>query len=276
VRARNQFRHAENRIHDDEEARRHGYAAGLVAGTTVYGYLTRPLAAAWGEAWLARGTARLQLRRPVYEGDVVDITARLVGSSGGPAAGEHAVEVAASTSRDPRAAVVLGGLAWGGPTVSVDPAAFPVAVPPASRPPASPESLGRPGPLGAPSLALEPGALARYADELDDPLPLYRGPRAAAHPGLLLQQANRALSENVALGPWVHVASDVAHLGVARAGERLVARGRVVGLFEKKGHRWVELEVLIVADETRPVLHVRHVAIYQLRVPEPSGEAVHG
>jgi hypothetical protein len=88
--------------------------------------------------------------------------------------------------------------------------------------------------------------------------------------------AGTTLSENVALGPWVHVASDVAHLGVARAGERLVTRGRVADLYERKGHRWVELDVLIVADDLRPVLHVRHVAIYQLRAPEPSGETRHG
>jgi hypothetical protein len=74
----------------------------------------------------------------------------------------------------------------------------------------------------------------------------------------------------VALGPWVHVASDVAHGGVARAGDRLQTRGRVARVFERKGHHFVELDLLVVAGETRPILHVRHTAIYALR------EAAHG
>ena len=41
VRARNLFRDAANRIHDDVVARRHGYEGALVAGVTVYGYLSR-------------------------------------------------------------------------------------------------------------------------------------------------------------------------------------------------------------------------------------------
>ena len=51
VGAVNQFRHAENRIHDDGVARTFGYGAGLVAGTTVYAYLCYPL----GSGRTARG-----------------------------------------------------------------------------------------------------------------------------------------------------------------------------------------------------------------------------
>jgi len=36
VRARNLFRDAANRIHDDAVAQQHGYAGALVAGVTIY------------------------------------------------------------------------------------------------------------------------------------------------------------------------------------------------------------------------------------------------
>ena len=81
--------------------------------------------------------------------------------------------------------------------------------------------------------------------------------------------ANRLLSENVALGPWVHVGSDLAHVGLARAGDRLTTRGRLGRLFTRKGREYADLDVLVVADGARPILHVRHTAIYQLPEPGP-------
>lgn len=63
VRARNLFRDAANRIHDDAVARQHGYAGALVAGVTVYGYLTRLVVEGWGVEWLRRGTATVRFTR---------------------------------------------------------------------------------------------------------------------------------------------------------------------------------------------------------------------
>ncbi|MGH9139401.1 MAG: hypothetical protein ACRD0G_20510 [Acidimicrobiales bacterium] len=54
-----------NRIHADEVARQFGFRGGLVPGVDVYAYLTHPAVAAWGLAWLERGTmhARFQASR---------------------------------------------------------------------------------------------------------------------------------------------------------------------------------------------------------------------
>jgi len=264
VAARNLARYSANEIHDDAVARTYGYQGGLVAGTTVYAYLTRPLVGAWGLDWLARGTARLALLRPVYDGDLLTVTARVRGRSGGQAAGEVVVDVAGS-ARGERVAELVAGLAWGALPVVPDPDAYPAAPLPAHRPPAEAAALEGLDPLGSPVLELEAAAASLYAGEVADPLDLYAGSGAVLHPGLLLQQANRALSENVALGPWVHVGSDVAHAGAARAGDRIETRGRVARLFEGKGHRFVELDVLVVANGIRPIAHVRHTAIYALR-----------
>jgi hypothetical protein len=264
VRARNLARQSANRIHDDDVARGLGYAGGLVAGTTVYGYLTGPLVAAWGPDWLARGTGRLALRLPLYDGDEVALGCRPLGRSGRGDAGEVGVELTAATPRGP-AATLVAGLAWGGPALAPDPGGYP-AGPPSARPVAADagalEALDRLIPVAG---RFEAAELTRYADELDDPLPIYRGPEAVVHPGLLLQQANRALAENVRLGPWIHAASDVVHCGMARAGEPLVTRGRVARVFERGGHGFVSLDVVVWGASERPVLHVSHTAIYRLR-----------
>src|SRR5512133_865786 len=69
--ARNTAADSENKIHDDAEARRYGYAGGLVPGVTLYAYLTQIAVGYFGPAWLERGTADVSFRRPVYAGETV-------------------------------------------------------------------------------------------------------------------------------------------------------------------------------------------------------------
>lgn len=268
VRARNLFSDSTNRIHDDAVARQHGFARALVAGVTIYGYLTRLAVDAWGIEWLRRGTATVRFARPVYDGDALALSGRIVGRSGRAEAGEAVAGIEARTPRGDVAATLTAGLAWGGPGMAPDPHRYPPAPLPTARAPANLESLGSLGPLGSPALELDAPGLARIADDLDDTVPLYRGPAGILHPALLLLQANRALSENVALGPWIHVASDVTHCDLARAGDRLETRGRVARVYQRKGRDWVDLDLLVVAGGARPVARIHHTAIYRMPAPE--------
>jgi hypothetical protein len=102
-----------------------------------------------------------------------------------------------------------------------------------------------------------------FLDEIGENLALFRAD-GIAHPGYLLLSANWILGGNVRLGPWMHVGSEVTNYGVVTDGERVSTRGRVAGLFERKGHQFAELDLLLVADEIRPVQHVRHTAIYDI------------
>src|SRR5262249_32689735 len=99
VRARNLFPDSANRIHDDTVARQHGFAGALVAGVTIYGYLTRMAVDTWGSDWLHRGTATVRFERPIYDGDVLTLTGRIVGRSGRPEAGETLAAIEARTPR---------------------------------------------------------------------------------------------------------------------------------------------------------------------------------
>ena len=271
VRARNLFADSTNRIHDDAAARQHGFAGALVAGVTIYGYLARIAVEAWGIEWLRHGTATVRFTRPIYDGDLLTLSGRIVGRSGRPDAGEALAAIEARTPRGEVAATMMAGVAWGGPITDPDLGRYPAAPLPSSRVPAAPEALQSLGPLGSPTLALDATTLAGTADDLDDGAPLYRGPSAILHPALLLRQANRLLAENVALGPWIHASSDVAHCDVARAGARLETRGRIARVYERKRRDWVDLDLVVVAD-ARPVARVRHTAIYRMPASR-TGEA---
>jgi hypothetical protein len=260
VTAHNTGASSDNKIHDDTVARRFGFRGALVPGTTVYAYMTRAIIGVFGMEWLARGQASLRLLKPVYDADEVIVRAA--------ATAERTLEVTAANSSDEACATVRASIPSGAVPV-VDVVAYPLAELPAERPPASREVLQRLARLGAPKTTYDEAAAADYLQSVNDPTPMYRGDSGFAHPALFLQLANRALSENVRLGPWIHVGSEVQHLGLARVGQRIDARGRVARLFEKKGHEFVELDLLLIGNEVRPIARVRHTAIYQVASGSP-------
>jgi acyl dehydratase len=275
VLARNTSASSENKIHDDAVARQYGFRGALVPGTTVYAYLTRAIIASLGVEWLERGQATLRLIKPVY--DAEEVTVRATAADGGM------LEATAANARDEACAVVRASIS-NAPVAVVDLAAYPRAELPAERPPAVRDVLERLKVLGSVEVVYDEATAAEYLDRVDDPESIYRAGvdhpksvyrggvddpssihrRGYAHPAFYLQQANRALSQNVRLGPWIHVGSEVQHLAAVRVGARISARGRVARVFEKKGHQFVTLDLLLIADEVRAIAHVRHTAIYQV------------
>src|SRR3954467_4637610 len=75
VSAYNTAHDSENKIHDDETARRFGFGGGLVPGVDVYGYMTHLPVMRWGRAWLDHGSADCRFFKPVYDGDEATVTA---------------------------------------------------------------------------------------------------------------------------------------------------------------------------------------------------------
>ena len=70
---------------------------------------------------------------------------------------------------------------------------------------------------------------------------------------------------NVKLGPWIHVGSEITNFAVAHYGDTLESRARVAKQYEHKGHRFVELEVLLVANGETAIAQIDHTAIYRPR-----------
>src|SRR5688500_14427801 len=75
VHAKTHSHASENKIHDDDVARRFGFRGGLVPGVEVYAYMTHLPVARWGVAWLERGTADCRFATPVYDGKLVNVSA---------------------------------------------------------------------------------------------------------------------------------------------------------------------------------------------------------
>src|SRR5512145_2657255 len=75
VQACNLSHASENKIHDDDVARRFGFQGALVPGVEVYAYMTHLSVARWGVDWLERGSAECRFLKPVYDGNLVTVTA---------------------------------------------------------------------------------------------------------------------------------------------------------------------------------------------------------
>ena len=260
--AYNQATASENRIHADDVARQYGFRAGLVPGVTVHAYLVQPAIEAWGVAFLAHGAVSVRLERPLYDGGAFTVAV------------EHDDRTAYHGEvRDADGAVCARG------TVSLpaEPAPAPGrrGDPPAPRGDARPEAtrgaLERLREVGMGSIALEwraTGELDRTTRDLADMPDLVRPDRGGyANPAFTLGCANWVLAQNVRLGPWIHVQSDVRHFTAVARGAHLVVESRVVDLFERGGHEFVDLDVALFVAPDTPALAARHRAIYRLRGP---------
>lgn len=249
--AHNAHTESENKIHEDGVARTYGFKGGLVPGVTVWAYLAGACVDRWGRAFLERGEMEARFRSPVYEGE------KLLCRLGDDGTLEGLVG-------DDVRAVGRAALADGAPpTVAVHPER-PL---PSHRPPVTREALAAVERLGSLEWGFHAAKAGSYTEEVSDDHPLFNGPEAVAHPGWLLAYANFILSHNVALGPWIHTASRVRHLQPAVDGDALSIRGRVDSLTERKGHELVDLDLVIVANGTTPVMTVQHSAIYKLAQP---------
>jgi len=259
VRARNAATASENKIHHDDVARRYGFAGGLVPGVTVYAYMAHPVVESLGRAWLEHGRMAARFVRPCYDGD--DVVVDAVATVSDPRVLEVTVRRAGGE------VVATGTASVPSPALTPPPiTAYPAAPLPEERPPATRDTLAALDPLGSWDATFRADHAPAFLDEIGEDLALFRSD-GLAHPAYLLLGANAVLVANVRLGPWMHVGSDVAHFGVVADGERVSTRGRVARLFERKGHSFAELDLLLVAEETRPVQHVRHTLIYEIGGP---------
>ena len=251
VQAYNTAHDSENKIHDDAVARGFGFTGALVPGVDVYAYMMHLPVARWGREFLERGAAECRFMSPVYDGETAEVTGREEG-------GALLIEVSSQGKSCAIGAAQLSERRVAGGDIPAVPA-------PAleNRPDADPSTL-RPGQvlgtqLFEPSREFMDGYL-RDVRETDE---LYRR-EGLVHPGNVLRMCNFALFRNVKMGPWIHVGSKVQNLGAARMDETLAARARVLANYEKKGHLFVDLDVLVLSG-SRPVAAVLHTAIYRPR-----------
>jgi len=263
VRARNTSTDSENKIHDDATAAKYGFRGGLVPGVTVYAYMTVPVVERFGSAWLERGSMQVRFRQPFYDGDEVIVRAQ----SNDNAERMNLTAERADGALCAEAVATISDRSEGVSDTLLD--QYPEAPLPSldARSPASREALIPKTVLGTLRERIAaPDAVT--LENLDERLRVYSGADAIAHPFTLLVMSNYLLMRNYLLGPWIHASSDLRNLSAARNGEEISARGTIVDCFERKGHEFVVLDVLLVANNTRPVQRVVHTAIYKPRTDD--------
>jgi len=253
VSAYNTAKASENKIHDDATAKRFGFKGGLVGGVHVYAYMSHMPVQRWGRAWLERGTGEARFGKPVYEGDIAEITA--IEDANGLELQVNSGGVLCSTGR-----AALPANAPAMPSL----AEFKSVPARADRLPADERTLAVGDWLGMNALTVTPEYQTQdIADTREtDPLYLREG---IVHSGTILRCCNWALSHNVVLPAWMHMGSTVQNLGLARVGDTLGVRARVTKNYEHKGHKWVEIDALVLANEKTPIARVTHIAIYRPR-----------
>jgi acyl dehydratase len=252
VQAYNTAKLSENKMHDDTVAKRFGFSGGLVPGVDVMAYMMHMPVAKWGRAFLERGLIDARFVKPVYDGETADVTAEENN-------GVLSIEV---KSRGQLCATGTASLPAAAPTISIGDYKAVAAV--AERKPVNAASYELGKWLGTEPRDWAGEAATEYLADVREADPIYAR-EGLGHPGLLQRVMNRVLVDNAILGPWIHVGSTMQLLSGAKVGDEITARAKVTGNYDKKGHRFVELDALVVANGKTPLAHCQHIAITQPR-----------
>ena len=188
-----------NKIHDDAVAQQYGFKGGLVPGVEVYSYLTHPLVEQ-SRDWLTQGSMHIRLRRPVYDGRWVTVT--VTDEADGSLAQSSAATMTEPSARWRKAicaATRIRRLTTPRASPRFPPACVD-AIASTRRAAWNRRRAVRRPPRGR--------GIPRRDRRNADGVPR-REDRA---PGWLLRRANRILSRNVEMGPWMHVESTVQQL----------------------------------------------------------------
>lgn len=236
VEARNLPEHAGNRIHTDDGAREAGFPAALVAGVTIYAYLTHPLVAAWGVDWVANGGGEVRFAAPVFAGD----------------------EVVCATRRDAAEVVVEARCDERGE--------HPRATFRAVRDVGPPPPLRCGDPLPSRRFTLGPSEHGdfgpTYGARAGDDLDLYERD-GIVHPAVWPALANRVFSTDLVSGSWIHTRSVIRHHAPGPAGAEVDVHAVVVDRFDTRIGTRAVVDLSIELDG-RPLATLEHEAVIEI------------
>jgi hypothetical protein len=252
-----------NRIHSDDGAARYGFTGALVPGVGLYAYLTRPVLETLGMGWLEGGAMSAKFIHPVYDGESVYVESRI--------AGIDPIGLRLELFNRSGTLCATGMADIPSSLQGFDPEDYPPRPLPASGklPPATIDNFRVGDHFGSLEFTLDwVGRMAKFLDDVVETSPIYRGSAAVCHPAFWIAQANEIVMQNMALGPWIHTASEAQHYSAARDGDRVSLRGRVIDLYEKRGNEYIALELGIFGEEGRPIAKIKHMAIIKLREPD--------
>ncbi|MCH9838741.1 hypothetical protein K0U83_23960 [bacterium] len=217
--------HADNPIHTEAGARAAGFGGALVAGVTTYAAMAHLPVTAWGRGWISHGGSAVRFRHPILDGDTIECRVDDERHVTAEVDGNARVEADfAITVREP--IVHRDG-------DELQPIEFPL-----------------------------DATWSDYGRRSGDDSTVY-AEDGIAHPSSWPRIANQFCHEQLVTGPWIHVRSRIAHLGVAPIGATIRAVANVVKRVDSRAGERAILNVFITADG-RDVAAVEHEAIISL------------
>ncbi len=247
-----------NIVHSNEGARRFGFKAAIIAGTTVYGWAVPALLQLFGTTWLDTGWHDLRFRRPIYPGDA--ITTRVIERDTG------AFDLAILDPEGQDAVVGQVGLGSASWLNELRDSARRIAEPQLES---VPELTLENAPVGQDlrSLATPVAAddASRYAREIQkDSDPLWTGDRPRLHPGWIAYRMWPFIRHSVRLGPIIHTRSQIQHLAPAISDQTLTTTGHFAEAYERKGHHYFVTDGCITAEDGTDLARFRHTTIFKI------------
>lgn len=232
-------------IHDDETARKLGFAGGFVPGVALYEHVVAEMLRQ-GTDWLHEGSASYQFRRPIYSGE--DTRFRVN-------AEDNTFTIHNLTDEAPRA---LGRLDLEDAPPSI-PAGTPAPMPSTKVP------LGDPAQIGV---------LFRQERQIDvadlDASAALTGFPRAGEDGRRLVPAGQWTNPVGMLGAYfdcpttIHFQGSVWHHNPLYDGELLVTRGVITEFYERGGNQVVHFQVMQETGDGRPIATIDHHSVYLL------------
>jgi hypothetical protein len=251
---------SDNRIHSDEMAQSYGFKGGLVPGVVVSAYLIHPGVQAWGMEWLTRGHSKVVIHKPTYDGDSFDVKLTDISDSS-----YQSALLDSTGTLNASGEVSLTRLAEP-PTMRGD-----VLVEP-KRPPslASLETMHRLQEVGMSALEVcwdQNCEIPSYLKDARAMPALHQAKQGDfANAGFMLGLTNWALAANVYMNPWIHLQTESQFYAAVRGGTLLQVECDIQALFEKRGHKFVDLNVSVFVQKTgQPVMSALLRAIYKMR-----------
>ena len=230
VKAKTLPEHSRNPIHTDEGGRAAGFDGALVAGVTVYAYLTNPIVKLWGVDWLRRGSSIIEFKSPVLANQLVECITVLE---------EESLEVNATVENEIRAqcTAFMNFSNTENPILSSDELLEVIDI----------------------HLVDE---WEDYGRRAGDDHEIY-SELGLVHPAIWPAVANHVVERNLVDGAWIHTRSKIFHHDSVQIGSVATVESYVVRRFETRAGDRVVVNVSIAVDGEK-VADVEHEAIVSL------------
>lgn len=255
VTARNFSESSENRIHSDDIAKKFGFRGALVPGVAVYGHLSYPLVANYGEAWLGHSVTDLRLLKPAYHNDPLTLTLH----DGSPE-DEGAEQVDCHNTAGELLAVLRNETPAQLPQPE-DLASFGTDYKTPERVEIAWDTVHEGQPFIPWEVTITPDMNRTKTEQVADSLAVYE---TCAHPHLLCSLANTALTNEYVMPTWIHVGSQMRHRKIVRVGDTLTVRCATLEKWRKKGHEFIRLYVSFWRDGEELTTDIAHTAIFKV------------